>query len=60
MCICSHGSDRHYLDYAGVGVCGGILGKCLESGCACLIYVQSSAITHAIPTTITPAWSRLS
>ena len=35
MCYCGHGSDRHFLDYAGPGVLGGVLGKCLEDGCAC-------------------------
>lgn len=35
MCTCTHGGDRHYLDYAGPGVCGGILGRCLEPGCPC-------------------------
>lgn len=35
MCTCKHGDDRHYLDYAGPGICGGILGRCLEKDCPC-------------------------
>lgn len=38
MCTCQHGSDRHYLDYAGPGVPGGILTRCLEKDCDCKLY----------------------
>ncbi len=45
MCTCGHGSDRHYLDYAGPGICGGVLGKCLEKGCACKRFVEATQNT---------------
>jgi hypothetical protein len=35
MCTCGHGGDRHYLDYAGPDICGGVLSRCLEAGCSC-------------------------
>lgn len=43
MCTCKHGSDRHYLDYAGPGVCGGILSRCLEPGCECKLFRKVTA-----------------
>lgn len=46
MCVCGHGQDRHYLDYAGPGVCGGVSGKCLEEGCKCERFMmQTTFIT---------------
>jgi hypothetical protein len=46
MCTCTHGSDRHFLDYAGPGVQGGVLGRCLEKDCPCQHFtpVASSGI----------------
>lgn len=44
MCGCNHGLDRHYLDYAGPGVAGGIPAKCLEEGCGCLLYSPQDRI----------------
>jgi len=43
MCTCTHGSDRHYLDYAGPGICGGILTRCLEEGCGCKLFTAIAA-----------------
>lgn len=40
MCTCTHGSDRHFLDYAGPGVAGGILTRCMEPGCECLMFTN--------------------
>lgn len=44
MCTCAHGSDRHFLDYAGPGVCGGILSRCLEKDCGCERFSVSGSI----------------
>jgi len=41
MCTCSHGSDRHYLDYAGPGICGGVLTRCLEKDCGCKLFTRA-------------------
>lgn len=43
MCTCGHGADRHFLDYAGPGIAGGVLSKCLDEGCPCILYVDVSA-----------------
>lgn len=43
MCTCKHGSDQHYLDYAGPGFCGGILSKCLEEGCECKLFTKAES-----------------
>lgn len=42
MCTCGHGSDRHYLDYAGPGVCGGILSRCLQKECSCKHFAEAT------------------
>ncbi len=39
LCVCTHGTDRHYVDY-GYGV-GCWFGKCLEPGCKCLHFQES-------------------
>ena len=55
MCTCKHGSDRHYLGYAGPGVCGGILTHCLEEGCDCKQFVSAvppGVTVQSIPTNI--------
>jgi hypothetical protein len=50
MCTCTHGADRHYLDYAGPGVAGGILTKCLEEGCDCILFLEVSVVVfRSIP-----------
>lgn len=60
MCKCGHGADRHYLDYAGPGVCGGILGKCLEKNCPCTLLVWNTVtmyaanVTYSLPTVTWP------
>lgn len=51
MCMCGHGQDRHYLDYAGPAVCGGISGRCLERGCNCAAFVFQT-VTTTYPTVI--------
>jgi hypothetical protein len=43
MCACTHGADRHYLDYAGPGVAGGILTRCLEQDCPCQMFMPVTA-----------------
>ena len=43
MCTCGHGADRHYIDYAGPGVCGGILTRCLEGKCPCVLYTVDTS-----------------
>jgi hypothetical protein len=48
MCSCTHGSDRHYLDYAGPGVAGGILTRCLEPGCGCQMFTPTSVIVTPV------------
>jgi hypothetical protein len=59
MCICRHGQDRHYLDYAGVGVCGGISGKCLEDGCKCTAFTLQT-VTYFSNTIYHPTyWTTL-
>jgi hypothetical protein len=59
MCTCKHGQDRHYLGYAGPGVCGGISGKCLEAGCKCEAFVFQ-AVTFFSNTIYYPAsWTTL-
>jgi len=45
MCCCGHGSDRHYLDYAGPDVCGGVLSRCLEKDCPCKLFREASSWT---------------
>lgn len=46
MCSCSHGRDRHYLDYAGPGVCGAILSCCLEKDCPCALFTPVIGVIH--------------
>jgi len=41
MCTCKHGSDRHFLDYAGPGFCGGVLTRCLQEGCGCKLFAPA-------------------
>ncbi len=53
MCTCKHGQDRHYLDYAGPDVCGGVSGKCLELDCKCVRFVRTPAIWTSTNTIIT-------
>lgn len=53
MCSCTHGSDRHYLDYAGPGVCGGVLSRCLEKDCPCQQFTPVNVTV--IPVTLFPA-----
>jgi len=50
MCTCKHGSDRHFLDYAGPGFCGGVLTRCLEKDCGCKLF----ALAFPQGTTIHP------
>lgn len=50
MCRCGHGSDRHYIGYAGVGVCGGVLAECLQKGCNCKAYT-ALPVSWTIPAT---------
>jgi hypothetical protein len=52
MCKCKHGSDRHYLDYAGPGVCGGILSKCLEPDCECKLFTKAES--YEVPSQLWP------
>jgi hypothetical protein len=48
MCYCGHGSDRHYLDYAGPGVCGGVFSRCLSKDCPCVQF--RPVVTHSANT----------
>mgnify|MGYP003576013646 CR=1 FL=1 len=54
MCTCTHGADRHYLDYAGPGVAGGILTRCLQEGCECILFVEVSAAVFVPCVIVTP------
>ncbi len=58
MCSCTHGSDRHYLDYAGPGVLGGVLGRCLEKDCPCQRFVPISVPGQVISQFLTPPFQR--
>ena len=49
MCSCTHGSDRHYLDYAGPGVAGGILTRCLEPDCKCEMFTPMPSNVVTVP-----------
>jgi hypothetical protein len=49
ICVCAHGSDSHYIGYAGPGVCGGILTECLEKDCECSMFRQLLPITPSMP-----------
>lgn len=53
MCKCGHGGDRHYLGYAGPGVCGGVLANCLEQGCNCQRFEPWNVILHPVNVTLT-------
>lgn len=49
MCSCTHGADRHFIDYAGPGIPGGVLTKCLEPGCPCCQYTPLPTNVTIIP-----------
>lgn len=58
MCICGHGLDRHYLDYAGPGIVGGVLGKCLHKDCECKKFEEKTCSTYTPTSQIwTPTFS---
>ena len=46
-CECGHGMGEHFIDYAGPGICGGVMTKCLEKGCGCLLYKQATTFYYA-------------
>ena len=48
LCSCTHGSDRHYLDYAGPGVSGGVLSYCLVEGCPCKKFSQVDMVVTPV------------
>lgn len=54
MCTCTHGRDRHYLDYAGPGIAGGILTKCLAPGCGCRLFQSVGTVIYPAGTTVHP------
>ena len=56
MCSCGHGSERHYLDYAGPGICGGILTRCTEEGCPCSMYKLTQITSGGMWPTVLTSW----
>ena len=59
MCVCKHGMDRHYLDYAGVGVCGGVVTRCLNPDCDCKRYEPRTGWTLWVVRAIYTNWQQI-